>query len=345
MNWDTAGKQEGIQIWRVENIRDENGNPKFGINPWDPKRYGEFYSGDSYIVLQTKKDEESESFVYDIFFWIGSSSSQDEYGVAAYKANELDDLLDDAPVQHREVQYHESDMFMKCFENDLKYLDGGIDSGFRDVDETSSEISMPKRMFRIRKTKRSTIKCVQVAPSCDSLNNGDAFVLHTGKRVFVWFGETSSAHEKFKATQVAKYMASGSNGKVDVKNAEDDEEEFWNAIGGKGDIKEDEGEDFSEVEKFNETKMYVLSDVDSILKVEERPATKTNLVSNDVCLIDIGKVVYVWIGSGSTTREQTQAMVLVQKHLASFGRAVNTNVVRVKEGQEARISGFASSLP
>ena len=59
--------------------------------------------GDSYIVLQTSEDEDGALF-WDVYFWIGSDSSQDEYGVAAYKANELDDLLGDSPVQHREVE-------------------------------------------------------------------------------------------------------------------------------------------------------------------------------------------------------------------------------------------------
>lgn len=347
MNWDDAGKSEGIQIWRVENVRDDDGNPKFGINPWPTERYGEFYNGDSYIVLQTTKDEDSSSFVYDIFFWIGSKSSQDEYGVAAYKANELDDLLDDAPVQHREVQNHETEMFMKCFKDGVRVLDGGIESGFRHVDDTSDEISLPKRMFRIRKTKptRSSIQSIEVAPTCDSLNQGDAFIFHSGKIVYYWFGETCSPHEKYKAREIAQRMAAASNGKVGEKMVEDDDEEFWNLIGGKGEIKEADEEGFSEVKKFNESKMYVVSDVDSILKVEQREATKSNLVSDDVCLIDIGDTVFVWIGSGSSKREQTQAMVLVQKHLSCMGRSQTTNVVRVKEGQESRISGFASSLP
>lgn len=327
-------------------MRDEDGNPRFGINPWATERYGEFYSGDSYIVLQTKKDEDSESFVYDIFFWIGSSSSQDEYGVAAYKANELDDLLDDAPIQHREVQHYESEKFISCFKDDIKYLDGGIESGFRNVDESSSELVVPTRMFRLRKTTRSTVRCIQVAPTCDSLNNGDAFVLQTSTSMYCWFGENSSAHEKFKARQVAQKIASARNGKLEVKTVdEDNDEEFWIELGGKGDIKEESDEDPSEVQPFNEPKMYVLSDVDSILKVEEREATTSNLVSNDVCLIDIGKTVFVWIGSGSSKREQTQAMLLVQKQLSIFGRTGNTSVVRVKEGQESRVPGFSSSLP
>ena len=38
-----------------------------------------FASGDSYIVLHTTEDEENENALqWDIYFWIGSDSSQDE---------------------------------------------------------------------------------------------------------------------------------------------------------------------------------------------------------------------------------------------------------------------------
>ena len=44
---------------------------------------------------------------------------QDEYGTAAYKTVELDTLLDDKPIQHREVMGHESDMFKSYFSNGI----------------------------------------------------------------------------------------------------------------------------------------------------------------------------------------------------------------------------------
>jgi hypothetical protein len=72
----------------VENARNEKtGAPHFDINKWPKQHYGEFFTGDSYIVLQTSQDPETDKLYYDIYFWIGADSSQDEYGVAAYKVS------------------------------------------------------------------------------------------------------------------------------------------------------------------------------------------------------------------------------------------------------------------
>mmetsp|Transcript_17618 Transcript_17618/g.21547 ORF Transcript_17618/g.21547 Transcript_17618/m.21547 type:complete len:375 (+) Transcript_17618:133-1257(+) len=344
VNWTGAGTSEGIQIWRVENKRDEHGNPKFGINAWPKKHYGEFYTGDSYIVLQTTRCEDSGAFLYDIFFWIGSESSQDEYGVAAYKTNELDDLLNDAPIQHREVQFHESDAFLKCFPRSIKYLDGGIDSGFRNVKENGGAYELPTRLYHIRRDNRVT-RCFQVPVKCSSLNKGDAFVLHSGKIVYTWFGEDCSPFEKSKAAQVAHDMVMAVNGHATlVEEVEDDNGEFWEALGGKGHIKEADDYVPRKDAEVTAPKMYILAEVDSFITITECEAKKSNLVSGDVCMIDGGKTVFVWIGKGSSKREQAEAMTIVQKHMKTMKREGNTNVVRVKEGQEKRAPGFKAVL-
>ena len=345
-------------MWRVENSRDENDNPKFGIREWPEERYGEFYTGDSYILLQTRQkttanddtdaDADAGSFMYDIYFWIGSESSQDEYGVAAYKANELDDLLDDAPVQHREVQYHESRDFLQCFDTNkpMRYLEGGMKSGFRNVDEASNDLIIPTRLFHVHRANRVT-RCIQVPVSCDSLNHGDAFVLQCTSVVYTWFGDNTSPFEKNKAAEVAHNMVSASNGQATlVEEADDNDEEFWNEMGGKSEIKESSSESkLSEVLLVEEkTKIFILKDVDSILQVSEcDDVSKDSLPTDDVCLIDTGKTIFVWIGIGSSIREQSQAMLLAQKHISSVG-GQNKNIVRVKDGQESRISGFNNAF-
>ena len=53
---------------------------------------------------QTYTNPGEDDLEYDVHFWIGKYSTQDEYGTAAYKTVELDTFLDDKPIQHREVQ-------------------------------------------------------------------------------------------------------------------------------------------------------------------------------------------------------------------------------------------------
>jgi len=93
--WKNAGKAPGLQIWRIE---------KFKVVSWPKQEYGTFYSGDSYIVLNTYKKKDGDALAWDVHFWLGKYTTQDEAGTAAYKTVELDDLLRGAPVQHRKYR-------------------------------------------------------------------------------------------------------------------------------------------------------------------------------------------------------------------------------------------------
>ena len=93
--WDGAGVKVGLQLWRIE---------QFKVKPWPTSKYGKFYRGDSYIILNTYVKDPAvnpDKLAWDVHFWIGSESTQDEYGTAAYKTVELDDKLGGEPVQVR----------------------------------------------------------------------------------------------------------------------------------------------------------------------------------------------------------------------------------------------------
>ena len=66
-------------------------------------------------MLQRKESRGGARLEQHIHFWLGAQSSQDEAGVAAYKTVELDEYLGGAPIQHREVQGHESKRFRAYF--------------------------------------------------------------------------------------------------------------------------------------------------------------------------------------------------------------------------------------
>jgi gelsolin len=121
-----VGQVAGLYIWRIED---------FEVIAWPKEKAGQFYDGDSYIVLHSYKvgeKEGREKLVHEIFFWLGSKTTQDEAGTAAYKTVELDEFLRGVATQHREIQQQPSEEFLALFPR-LEILSGGVRSGFRHV--------------------------------------------------------------------------------------------------------------------------------------------------------------------------------------------------------------------
>lgn len=279
------------------------------------------------------------TYIFPIYTcsWIGSESSQDEYGVAAYKANELDDLLGTAPVQHREVEGMESQEFTDCFPHGVQYLEGGIESGFRDVDADEGTWELPTRLFQVHKKGRQ-VRSFQVPLTFKSLNEADAFLLDTdnGRRIYTWFGSGANPFEKNKVSEMAHNMANNRHGHCTVEtDVGMDKEEFWTALGGKGHIKP-ASEAADEAVPEHQLVMYSVCHEGGKLKIDQVPPARENLDTNNVFIIDDGPKVYIWVGKASSTDESKQAMMVVVKHLRAMGRSKTTSVMRVLEGQEGR---------
>lgn len=61
--FEKAGKQPGLQVWRIENM---------DLVPVPKNLHGGFYAGDTYLILNTIK-QNSGNLQYDLHFWIGEN--------------------------------------------------------------------------------------------------------------------------------------------------------------------------------------------------------------------------------------------------------------------------------
>eukprot|EP00178_Gracilaria_changii_P017594 TRINITY_DN5017_c0_g1_i2.p1 TRINITY_DN5017_c0_g1~~TRINITY_DN5017_c0_g1_i2.p1 ORF type:complete len:398 (+),score=106.42 TRINITY_DN5017_c0_g1_i2:14-1207(+) len=332
--WEGVGTsmKPGIRVWRIE---------KFEVKKWPRNQYGKFYNGDSYIILRTykKKDatgKETDALAWDVHFWLGKETSQDEAGTAAYKTVEIDDLLDDAPVQHREVSGHESDLFLSYWNPPMSVMNGGVDSGFNHVKPTEYK----PRLFQMKGKKHVSVN--EVPLELGSLNQGDVFVLDNGLMVYQWNGRKSHPNERRKAAEVITDVRSGrAKSKAEVLEDDGSEpEEFWKLLGGKGAIKtkEEGGSDESAGAKPAPPKLFHISDASGSMKVAQKgeagQLTSDMLDGDDVFLVDAGVEVFVWIGSGATKAEKTKGFTYAVDYLKENGRPDWIPITQLKEGQE-----------
>lgn len=323
--WTNAGKEVGLQIWRIE---------KFTVQSVPRETYGTFYSGDSYIVLNTYRKKDAPKILWDVHFWLGKFTTQDEAGTAAYKTVELDDLLGGEPVQHREVQGHESDLFLSYFKNEIKLLEGGVESGFRHVEP---EKYRPRLLHLKGKRK---VRVTEVELSHKSLNSGDVFILDAGLKIYQWNGTKSGPQEKMKGAQLCRALADERKGLPKIQVLEEsgkDLADFWKAIGGQGPVKTaEEGGDDTEHEKATEKRLFQLSDASGKLEFKEvgkgAAIKRSMLDSNDVFILDTGAEVYAWIGKGASPDEKKKAMQFAQDYLQKHNKPLFVPITRILEG-------------
>ena len=319
--WDNAGKQEGLQIWRIQN---------FTVTTWPQEKYGKFHSGDSYIVLKTVGKTGTKS--YDVHFWLGANTTQDEAGTAAYKTVELDDLLGGAPVQYREVEGHESERFLANFPKGITVLQGGADTGFNLV---KPEEYKP-HLFHISGTLKSA-SSIEVKLARESLCTDDVFVLDNGLQLYQWNGKSSNAGEKAKGGEILRQIREERNFKpsepIILEEGEDDEN-FWAILGGKGEITSTKVYHRSLP---RENALYRLSDSSGTLKfteVAKGKLSKSQLDSKDVFIIDNGEQVIAWVGSKASADEKKNALIFAENYLQKYNLPDHTPVIRQIEGHE-----------
>jgi gelsolin len=342
----TVGQVAGLYIWRIED---------FEVVVWPKEKAGQFYDGDSYIVLHSFKvgeKEGREKLIHDIFFWLGSKTSQDEAGTAAYKTVELDEFLKGVATQHREIQQSPSDEFMALFPR-LKILSGGVQSGFRHVEEDAEpkEISTLLRIFKHLGTGRAdSMVVVEVEPTWQSLNEEDVFVLDKGDKIWVWQGKKCSPMEKAKAAQVVNDLTIAKHIDVEVLAQTDSRSRLVvDLLGGK-DAGRTEFHAPRPVSSSNVAssgrphRLFRLSDASGALSFDlikdGIPIQRRDLDGNDVFLVDIGSAIWVWRGLKASKAEKAMWLNVAQSYVRQLQGGADSNahlmpLASVVEGNES----------
>uniref|UniRef100_A0A8C8SR12 Villin like n=1 Tax=Pelusios castaneus TaxID=367368 RepID=A0A8C8SR12_9SAUR len=313
---------------------------KMKMVPVPEKAYGAFFEGDCYIILYNKKT--SNGFTTDLHYWIGKDSSQDEQGAAAFYVTQLDDLLGGSPVQHREVEGHESEAFKSYFKNGIIYKKGGVASGFRHVETNMYNI---KRLLHIKGKKH--VSATEVELSWDSFNKGDVFLLDLGKVLIQWNGPECNIAEKSRGLALSRSIRDGERGGraqigiIDNEKDSPDLMQIMNTVLGerRGELRAtipDEKAD--ELQKAN-VRLYHVYEKDEDLVVQEiatRPLTQDLLQHEDCHILDQGGFkIYVWRGKDSSKEERKAAFSRALGFIQAKGYPATTNVEVVNDGAES----------
>nr|BAC77209.1 actin filament bundling protein P-115-ABP [Lilium longiflorum] len=321
-----SGQKAGMQIWRIENFRPV---------PVPNSSYGKFFTGDAYIILKTTILK-SGGLRHDIHYWLGKDTSQDEAGTAAIKTVELDVTLGGRAVQYREVQGHETEIFLSYFKPCIIPQEGGVASGFK-----HSEINQHEHHTRLFVCKGKHVVHVKEVPfTRSSLNHDDIFILDTESKIFQFNGSNSSIQERGKALEVVQHIKDTyHNGKCEIAVVEDgklmadvEAGEFWGFFGGFAPLPRKAAFDHDRKTETLATKLLCVEkgqpssvQADSLIR---------ELLNTDKCyLLDCGVEVFVWIGRNTSLEERKSASSAAEELLRAHDRT-KVHVIRVMEGYE-----------
>nr|ATU82520.1 venom gelsolin [Lethocerus distinctifemur] len=331
-----AGTKPGLHIWRIQS---------FEPVPVPVSEYGKFYTGDSYIVLHVQANKNTkEGYTWNIHYWLGEKTTEDESAAAAILAVNLDDGLGGHPVQHREQQGHESQLFLSYFKPNIRYMTGGTPGGLRPA-QTNQPTE--KRLYQVKGNKNIRVRMVEL--NVKSMNNGDCFVLDCGHEIYVYVGSKAKGTERLKAVSAANTIKSqdhagrGHVTVIDNTSTDDEVQKFFKELGSGSSSQVADaptGGDDTDFEKTQEStvELYKVSDAGGQLKSDKighKPLSRTSLVTGDCYILDTGSSgIYVWVGKGSTTQEKVEALKMGQAFIAAKNYPSWTKMRRIIEGGE-----------
>ncbi|XP_064076123.1 gelsolin-like [Vanessa tameamea] len=296
----------------------------------------------NFLIFQSQQTSgaDNSTLSHDVHFWLGNQTTQDKKGAAAILTVTLDDQLGGKAVHHREVQGHETSKFLGYFRPAIRYLVGGNESGFNEV-ETNAGVE--KRLLKLSGCDNMRIE--EVPPEASSLTRDHCFILEVDHDIFVLVPEGAKATQKRKIISVANKLRDDyHNGRatieiIDEFSPNDDYGLFFEALGSGS---KDELIDDEDIQTFTRTSAstvyFYKVVVGDELELEElnKPFKQKQLSSEDVFILDTPcSGIYIWLGNDVDEDIKKNYNDIVQKFLEDKEYPSWMHVTRLVEGAES----------
>ncbi|KAJ8952266.1 hypothetical protein NQ318_007433 [Aromia moschata] len=328
-------------IWKIENMN---------VVALPRDQYGTFYDTESYIVYAASqygqpcgvdtvtREMKNGCMEYHVHFWLGSRTSPEKSGVAAYKTVELDNYLGCLSTQHRESEGNESPRFLSFFKNGVRILKPEL---------IQNNQHFQARLYRV-KGKRIPVLSEMPKLSWDFFNSSDVFVIHTTKTIFIWTGRAANAIEKLHATKIANDMKEEFNISNIVfvddgyeKTLSDDMRKEFNkylALEKRMVLPESHDSNKNGNNQRSSIRLYRCSENNGKYRVAEirsGPLEQLDLTADDVFIVDHEIYgIWVWVGKRANDKERGEALRNARGFVKKKKYPSNTKVTRVVDGYE-----------
>eukprot|EP01116_Phalansterium_solitarium_P018985 TRINITY_DN517_c0_g1_i8.p1 TRINITY_DN517_c0_g1~~TRINITY_DN517_c0_g1_i8.p1 ORF type:complete len:649 (+),score=120.52 TRINITY_DN517_c0_g1_i8:863-2809(+) len=283
------GSSGKISIWRVEDFK------KVEV---PREQHGEFYSGESYLILYTYVFKNKDCYL--IYFWQGRNSSINEKGASALLTIELDEQLkanvSGSAKEVRVVQNKEPHHFMLVFKRKF-VVHLGKDPLGKDKESRSGN-----RLYQVQATNAWNVRALEVQPFAYVLNSQAVFVVNTEKSgIHIWNGKASSPEEQEYAK--SNFASAGS---VKAIQEGSETQEFWSLF-------ETKKQQYPQanLKQRHLARLWVCSIGTGVFKVEEIfNFCQDDLLAEDVFMLDAYDDIYVWIGKLADDKEKSMSYEL-----------------------------------
>lgn len=229
---------------------------------------------------------------------------------------------------------------------------GGKASGFKNRNDSDSQDVDGTALFHVRGTTASNTVGVQVPEVASNLNSADCFVLVTPSNAFVWKGNGATDVEQIVALNIGNILAGSFLGRggrtVEAVNEGGESDSFWASLGGKTEYATVRAGEPAP----RDPRLFQCSTATGTFRVEEVASfDQSDLIDDDVMLLDCYTSVFVWVGSQSSSVEKTKALEVAAQFVqnANDGRDADCPIIRVSAGAEnvmftSQFVGWDSSL-